>query len=259
MGSFLNTVFSILLGWIKGLVSMIWSAFNGQEGESILQFIGKNWIVITAIICGVGLIADFLVYLFRWEPYKVWKTFWRKLRKKNSEVIPEAASEYFAEGSRETEPAAPEFFDETETEAFQEEYEGSYVSQENEEYNGAYNEEYGEQISQEDELYRWREKPDIPESSEIPVHMVPEVTRAGYVVPADSPYRRPATASEYDQEINSNSTQPRRRRRFSGLLGDSGDEEEYRYFAPKPIVDQRDAYRAPVYPEKWNESRDQGR
>ena len=187
MGSFLNTVFSILLGWIKGLVSMIWSAFNGQEGESILQFIGKNWIVITAIICGVGLIADFLVYLFRWEPYKVWKTFWRKLRKKNSEVIPEEASEYFAEGSRETEHAVPEFFDETETEAFQEEYEGSYVSQENEEYNSAYNEEYGEQISQEDELYRWREKPDIPESSEIPVHTVPEVTRAGYVVPAGRP------------------------------------------------------------------------
>ena len=256
MGSFLNTVFSILLGWIKGLVSMIWSAFNAQGGESFLQFIGKNWIVITVVICSVGIVADFVVYLFRWEPYKVWKTFWRKLRKKKQEEVPVAEPEYFA-GNGVPETDAPESFAESETEAFQEEYDGQYVAQDNEEYDNGYGEEYSEQTPEEDEFYRWRERTDRPENTGIPAYTEAEVTRAGYVVPADSPYRRPSTTADDAQEESIYSPQPRRRRRFSGLLGDSG-EEDFRYFAPKPMVDQRDAYRAPVYPEKWNESRDQG-
>ena len=80
MGSFANTVFSILLGWLQGLISIIWSALTDKGGESFFQFIGDNWIKITLILCAVGLIADFAVYFFRWAPYKVWRTFWRHLK-----------------------------------------------------------------------------------------------------------------------------------------------------------------------------------
>ena len=56
MGSFANTVFSILLGWLQGLISIIWSALTDKGGESFFQFIGDNWIKITLILCAVGLI-----------------------------------------------------------------------------------------------------------------------------------------------------------------------------------------------------------
>ena len=65
MGSFANTVFSILLGWMQSLISMIWSALTVRNENSFLHFIGKNWIIITVVLCAVGLLADFAVYLFR--------------------------------------------------------------------------------------------------------------------------------------------------------------------------------------------------
>ena len=80
MGSFANTVFSIMLGWLQALVSMIWSALTTKEGETLFQYIGNNWIAISVLVCAIGLIADFLVYFFRWAPYKVWRTFFRRLR-----------------------------------------------------------------------------------------------------------------------------------------------------------------------------------
>ena len=77
-------------------------------------------------------------------------------------------------------------------------------------------------------------EPDIPA----------EITKAGYSVPADSPYRNPASRG--------------RRRRFRvSLLGDSRDEGEIHYFAPRPMIDKKDAYNAPVYPEKWTGSREE--
>ena len=65
MGSFANTVFSILLGWLQGLVAMIWSALTAEGGDAFLQFIAKNWIIITIFLCAVGVAADFIVYFFR--------------------------------------------------------------------------------------------------------------------------------------------------------------------------------------------------
>ena len=80
MGSFANTVFSLLLGWLKGLISMIWSALTSEGGDSFFTFIGNNWIKIVVILCAAGLAVDFAVYFFRWQPYKVWQTFLRRLK-----------------------------------------------------------------------------------------------------------------------------------------------------------------------------------
>ena len=80
MGSFANALFSVLLGWLQTFASLLWSAFTSKDGNSVLTFIGNNWIKIGIILCLIGLIADFAVYLIRWEPYKVWRTFWKKLK-----------------------------------------------------------------------------------------------------------------------------------------------------------------------------------
>ena len=91
-----------------------------------------------------------------------------------------------------------------------------------------------------DDLHRWREDETEAGQPEVPA----EITKAGYSVPADSPYRNPENCG--------------RRRRFRvSLLGDSQDDGEIHYYAPRPMIDQKDAYNAPVYPEKWTGSREE--
>lgn len=248
MGSFANTIFSILLGWLQGLVAMIWSALTAEGGDAFLQFIAKNWIIITIFLCAVGVIADFIVYFFRWEPYKVWKTFWRRIH--NRSAAERREDEAPAEpagpvpGRRYFRPAA-----ETEIPGSAEETMAAETHEgEPEAYEELPEEEYAagpeEMPAEADDLYRWREQPPEETAAEIPA----EVTRAGYRVPADSPYRRPEDRS---------GAKNRRRRIRLNLLGDS-DEEDFHYVAPEPIVDQRQAYYAPVYPKNWTGEREDG-
>ncbi len=228
MGSFFNTVFSILLGWLQGLVSMIWNAFTLREGESFLQYIGKNWIVIAAILCAAGLALDFTVYIFRWEPYKVWQTAWRRMRNNRKNRDPEEADPDITPDIR---------YDEKESEP-------DY---------GAYGSDADDLPDERDEFSRWRGTRE--EYAAASDSAPPDITRAGYVVPADSPYRRPAAAGA-DDDRNGSGSRTRRRSRFSAILGDNDEDNQFRYFAPKPVIDQHKAYREPVYPEKWKESRE---
>ena len=186
MGSFANTVFSILLGWLQGLVAMIWSALTAEGGDAFLQFIAKNWIIITIFLCAVGVTADFIVYFFRWEPYKVWKTFWRRIHSRSAaergkeEAPAEPAGP--VPGRRYFRPAAETEIPGTVEETMAAEtYEG-----EPEAYEELPEEEYAagpeEMPAEADDLYRWREQPPEETAAEIPA----EVTRAGYRVPADS-------------------------------------------------------------------------
>ena len=229
MGSFANTVFSILLGWLQGLISIIWSALTSKGGENIFQFIGDNWIKIALILCAAGLAADFAVYFFRWAPYKVWRTFWRHLKGRKNAAGERTADEDPAPAVRRRREYVPERLF-----AYPEEEETGY-----QEGTGASRKDYSE-TEDPDGLLRWREEEPVTAGPEIPA----EITRAGYSVPADSPYRNPDSRG--------------RRRRFRvSLLGDSQDDGEIHYFAPRPMIDQKDAYNAPVYPEKWTGSREE--
>lgn len=80
MGSFANSVFIGLLGWFQFLVSNIWSNVTAPKSSSFLNFLSENWIILTAGLCLTGLIADFIVYLYRWTPYKVWSSFFQRFK-----------------------------------------------------------------------------------------------------------------------------------------------------------------------------------
>ncbi len=226
MGSFANTVFSIMLGWVQSLVAMIWNAMTSENGNSFLQFIGNNWIKIAAVLCALGLVTDLCVYIFRWQPYRVWSTFWRKLHRRKAEseegvavdpAVTLRPGRYFKPViEADDEPEAPA---------------AAYTRA------GNISEEATEAP---DDLYRWRQAETEDTRPAVPA----ETTKAGYVVPADSPYRRPE-----DRAVRRRN---RRRRMRMTLLGDNGDENEFHYNAPQPIVDQRRAYYAPVYPESWD-------
>ena len=212
MGSFANTVFSILLGWMQGLISAIWSAFTGKEVKSFFQFIGNNWIKIAVILCAVGAIVDFSVYFFRWQPYKVWRSFWRRLKNKGETPV-EAGNEPQEEWKNDgaDEPEERELSPRRQAEP-----------------------------DTDDDLSRWKvSEMEMPEAEPEA-----EITKAGYTVPLDSPYRKPGS-------------RPGRRRLRVNLLGDADEEGEIHYYAPRPIVDQREAYHAPVYPEGWKKNGEQ--
>ena len=214
----------MLLGWMQGLISMIWSALTSEHGNSFLQFIGNNWIKIVLILCGIGFIADLAVYVFRWQPYKVWRTFIRKHQKKK--IADSEEPEENEEGFDVPEPA------EIKPEKIRRSYFSTPVTDSGSE---------RKETDIQDDLYPWRETETEPAEPDRPA----ETTRAGYTVPADSPYRRPIAGNR------------RRRIRISHLLGDPDEDGEIHYISPQPIVDQKEAYHAPVYPEKWTGSREQ--
>lgn len=244
MGSFANTLFTIMLGWLQTAASAIWSAFTTENGGAFLQWIGRNWIVIAAVLCVIGLALDLGVYLLRWRPMRVWKSFINRLRHKeevNDEEIP--AAEAPASGrlfQREEEPTPPA--------------ESKPVTM----------------GTEQEDFSRWITEEPEPETEKV--QRKPIITGAGYTVPADSPYRRPAEPAadgisaepvqdEYPPEETETRpevmTQRKRRRRLivSDLFNDP-EEELYQYEMPQQLIDKNKAYHQPVYPKGWK--RDEG-
>ncbi len=103
MGTLGNSVFQIMMGWLRNLSMEVWSAVTSPEGGSLLTWIGQHWLMLAVILCAGGLITDALVYLFRWRPDLVWRSFFRRMRRRRKERE-EAAEEVPEETA---EPAGP--------------------------------------------------------------------------------------------------------------------------------------------------------
>ena len=114
------------------------------------------------------------------------------------------------------------------------------------------------------------------ESSLQPEQKSVSVTSAGYVVPEDSPYRRPVNKISAERSPETEKGQndfpenrksreeplpimPRRRKRINVTELFADPEEEIRQFdAPQHVIDSNKAYRDPVYPRGWKKSEDDG-
>jgi hypothetical protein len=242
MGSLANTLFTIMLGWVQAAASSIWSAFTTENGGSFFRWIGRNWIILAAILCAIGLIVDLGIYLFRWRPLQVWKSYFNRLRHK--EEVPEESEQ--SEQTAESTPVIPRRI-------FR--YEGE-------------NETIPElmtilpQTGQED-FSRWETEKPEPASTAESVQKKPTITGAGYTVPADSPYRRPTEPIETDKHDGTEPkegeadkpeimTQKKRRRRLVvGELFNDPEEELWQYEKPQQLIDKDKAYHQPVYPRNW--------
>jgi hypothetical protein len=88
MGSFANTLFTMMLGWIQTAVAAIWNTFTTENGGSLLKWIGNHWILLAAILCTIGLIADLGIYLVRWRPLRVWRSFFNRVLHRENETEP---------------------------------------------------------------------------------------------------------------------------------------------------------------------------
>lgn len=78
MGTLADSMFSVLMSWVRALVSGIWALFS-SENTTVLEFLGKNWMMIAVVIIAAGLVMDWLVWLIRWQPYHIWAQRIRRL------------------------------------------------------------------------------------------------------------------------------------------------------------------------------------
>lgn len=89
MGSFANALFSGLLGWLQGAAAWLWRVFSGADAGAWMSWVLENWLPLTLLLCAAGVLIDFVVYLIRWQPYRVWRSFFGR-RSEEEEAEEEA-------------------------------------------------------------------------------------------------------------------------------------------------------------------------
>ena len=232
MGGFAKTIFTLITGWFQSVVAILWNGFTDHEKNGLFGWIGDHWIVIAIVLCVIGAAADLVVYIFRWRPLTVWKSFFRRMKRRKAYAAETAAEP--AEGSADDE-AYTEAYEETEPE-----YRPLFASNRS----GGRHAAAEETDAGEDTAAYETEEPEAPEWDEAE---------------PDS-YRRPEAAAdtfdEYPRGEDNRMAQahPRRRRiRLSSILGDP-EEDMIRFDPPKPVIDRYAAYHRPVYPRSWKEN-----
>lgn len=86
MGNFANTLFSVLLGWVQSATAWLWSLITSDGAGGLMGWVLDNWLLLAVALCLLGLIVDGIVYLLRWQPYRVWRSF---LGRSGEETLPE--------------------------------------------------------------------------------------------------------------------------------------------------------------------------
>lgn len=91
MGTFADSLFTVLLSWVRGLVNAIWALFTSDH-TTLLEFFGKNWLIIAVAIVAAGLVVDWIIWLLRWQPYHLWAQRVRRLLRMEEPEEEEAPS-----------------------------------------------------------------------------------------------------------------------------------------------------------------------
>ena len=101
MGPFADTVFTILLGWVQNAAQGLWRIVTGAEAEAWFSLLMEHWLELVILLCVAGAAIDLIIYLIRWQPYRVWRSFLQ--RRKKAEQENPAAGNYrqwlYADGS----------------------------------------------------------------------------------------------------------------------------------------------------------------
>lgn len=103
MNGYTNVLLTTLLSWVQGIARDVWTLISGEDG-SFLRWIADNWLVLAIMLCAVCVLIDLTVYMIRWRPYKVWASFFRRLRRKKPEEAQAQVRQWlYADGSERTE------------------------------------------------------------------------------------------------------------------------------------------------------------
>lgn len=229
MGSFAASIFNLLLGWIRGLVSGLWNLVNSAEARQGLEWLGDNWLWLTIAIAVIGLVIDYVIWFIRWRPYYVWRTWWRRLTRRSEPQAetPEMQAPY----------PQQEYYEEIYEEPWQE---AAYYPPE------AYEEVYEEPVHPgltdtglQESLGWIQPEETLPEEISQPAPR----QRRSQREPLQPSLRRMRTGiSQMAHRID-----------FLGLDRSDDEEENYAYMPPPPAVNKDQAFHAPVYPTHWQE------
>ncbi len=75
MGQFANLMFGALLGWVQTAAAWLWCLVTDADVSRWARWLLDNWLPLTLLLCIVCVMIDFVVYLLRWQPYRVWGRF----------------------------------------------------------------------------------------------------------------------------------------------------------------------------------------
>ena len=90
MGAFANTLFRGLLGWVQTAAAGLWGLVTDTDMGAWMRWLLDNWLPLIILLCAGGIVVDFIVYLIRWQPYRVWGSFLRRLTEKDTPSDAEA-------------------------------------------------------------------------------------------------------------------------------------------------------------------------
>ena len=57
MGTLADSLFNVLMSWVRALVNSIWALFTTYH-MTLLEFLGKNWVMLVVIMLAAGLVID---------------------------------------------------------------------------------------------------------------------------------------------------------------------------------------------------------
>lgn len=85
MGQFANTLFGVLLGWTRSAAAALWGLVTNADADMWLQWLLDHWLSLTLMLCIGGMVIDGIVYIIRWQPYRVWRSFFHRMAAGESE------------------------------------------------------------------------------------------------------------------------------------------------------------------------------
>ena len=81
MNHFANSLFTLIFGWSRTIIQQVWTSSASGHFSGFFTWLGDHWIVLAAGLALLGTAIDLLIWLLRWQPYLVWKTRLRQLKR----------------------------------------------------------------------------------------------------------------------------------------------------------------------------------
>ena len=268
MGTLANSIFQALMGWIRAEALEIWNTCSSPKGTTLMGWVGAHWKGLAVGLCAVGVTVDMIVYLFRWQPYRVWRS-QRRCRGQQTEAYrreerpekgeAETAGPFYdlsegipAEAAEELDPslirrAQREMKVEPAAMNDAERRDGSIQKTES---SLRQNKRSSRRIS----VARYVENAYDEEAEEEIAACHREWNMGGQAEPSGENSRDEGidekeipgrTTEKFAQAIR-----PRRRRSVRAMLTDRQDQITE---TPDQLIDRNEAYRQPVYPRGWTE------
>lgn len=252
MGSFAKSLAGVLFGWVSDVFSGIWALLTTDSGTESIPWFGRQWVLIVIILCLLGLVIDFVVYLYRWKPYRVWADFFKRRRRNkqadedNSEYVEQEAGKENGNDVYGASEHSGINYQWTETEK------AVYDSSTGYEPEPAEEPDYGTTTLEETDPYANYRRPGTG---------IPAENNGSQITTNDSWQIRSETEnSRRNENRRQNTGEPRRRRFVRTLLGDD-EQDEFEFSAssrPAPVINREDAYHEPVYPPQWKHNKQSG-